>query len=92
MGTVVADLTQTFVRIRDDRRTFIWSYRRYFFAHIGDLVRVCDHDLFCFFTAKIFKLFEHLFCCTQVKRCLFVGIGKSFARHNNAAVNFILRI
>ena len=92
MSFRVTDVSQCLIRIFNDRRTFIRSYRRDLLTHIGNLIRIGYNNLFCFFASEIRKLLQHFFCRAQIQWCLIVRIFKTFSCHNDPAVHFVLRI
>ena len=77
MGTVVADLTQTFVRIRDDRRTLVRTHRCDLLHHSGDLHRVLNDNLSCLCGSQIFEFLQHLISRPKIQWRLTVRITES---------------
>ena len=92
MGLRKTDILKILLRILNDRRKFIRMDGRDLLDHIRDLVGIGDNHFFRLLTSKIGKFLKHLLCCTQIKRCLVICIGKTISGHDDTSVNLILRI
>ena len=92
MRLLVTDIPEGLIGIFNHGRTLIRPHRGNVLNHICDLIGICNHHLLCLVAAQVFELREHLFRSPQVQRRLVICILKSFPRHNNPAVDLILRI
>ena len=92
MSFPVTDISQFLIRILNDRRAFVRIDRRDLFYHFCDLLRVVNDHFSCLCRSKIGKFFHHLIGCPQEQRWLGIRIIKSFSRHDDPSVDFILRV
>ena len=92
MCFIKADIFQILIGVFNDRRVFIRMDRRDFLNHICDLIGIGNNNFLCLLTSQIRKFFQHLFCCTQIQRCLIICIGETISRHNDTSISLILRI
>ena len=92
MCPVITDRRQRLIAVRDHRRALIRPHRGHRLDHIGNPVRIGDHDLLRLLASKILKFSQHFLCRTQIKRSLLVRILKAFARHDDTAVYLVLRV
>ena len=92
MGFIVTDFGQNRIGIRDDRGTFIRAHRTHHINGVCDFVGVGNHHFLRFFPSQILKFCQHLLGGAQIQRRLFIGILKTFSRHDDPSVNLVLRV
>ena len=92
MCLMITDIRQCLVTVRDHRRTLVRAHRRHHIDPVCNLIGIGNHHLFRLVTAKVGKFLQHLLCGSKIKRSLLVRIRKALARHNDPAVNLILRV
>ncbi len=92
MCPVVTDLRQLPVTVLDHRRALVRPYRRHGLDHIRDQVGVGDDHLLGLIASQIGELQKHLLRRPKIQRRLVIRIRESLSRHDDAAVDLILRI
>ena len=92
MGTVVADIPEGSVGIRNHRRTFIRPHGRDSLTLVRNPSGVGDHHLLRLVRSQILELRQHLLRGPKVEGRLVVRILEALAGHDNPAVDLVLRV
>ena len=66
MGLVIADFSKGFIRVFNNRRTFIRTYWCNALTHISNHPGIGNDHLFCLIRPQVFKFLQHLFCRSQI--------------------------
>ena len=53
MGGFITDLSQSFIRVFDNRRALVGTHRLYHVTHIRYEIRIVNNYLLCFLRIKI---------------------------------------
>ena len=92
MSSIFTDCSKHLVRVLNERRTFIRSYRLNLLTHIHNLISVGYNNLVCLVASEIIALMKHFFSSMKIQRCLIIRIIKAFSCHDNSTIHFILWI
>ncbi len=92
MGLVVADLGQRLVAVLDDGGAFVRPHWRDLLHHVGYHIGVFDHDFVGLVAAQVIEFLQHLLRGVQEQGRLFVSVLEAPARHDDAAVDLVLRV
>ena len=71
------------------RREIPLRNRTDIFNHIGNFICVCYNYFICFFGRQIAKFIQHFLCCSEIKRCLHIGIVIALSCLQNTSENLV---
>ena len=92
MGLVITDLGQRLIAVLDHRGAFIRAHRGDHLHHVRYHIRIFHHNLIGFLASQIGELLQHLVRGMQKKGRLVVGVLEASPRHDDPAVDLVLRI